>query len=77
LHGVEVSRQATDSSWNPVASELLIRRICVRYEDGRKVCFVPEAEHHAAQAPRPEDYPQDRAYYEEDGGCQPQNPHTS
>jgi len=44
LHGVEVSRRATDSSWNPVASELLIRRICVRYEDGRKVCFVPEAE---------------------------------
>jgi hypothetical protein len=43
LHGVEVSRRATDSSWNPVASEVLIRRICVRYEDGRKVCFVPEA----------------------------------
>jgi hypothetical protein len=43
LHGVEVSRRATDSSWNQVASELLIRRICVRYEDGRKVCFVPEA----------------------------------
>jgi hypothetical protein len=43
LHGVEVSRRATDSSWNPVASGLLIHRICVRYEDGRKVCFVPEA----------------------------------
>jgi hypothetical protein len=43
LHAVEVSRRATDSSWNPVASEVLIRRICVRYEDGRKVCFVPEA----------------------------------
>jgi hypothetical protein len=25
------------------ASEVLIRRICVRYEDDRKVCFVPEA----------------------------------
>ena len=22
---------------------MLIRRICVRYEDGRRVCFVPEA----------------------------------
>lgn len=22
---------------------MLFRRICVRYEDGRKVCFVPEA----------------------------------
>jgi hypothetical protein len=43
LHGVEVSRRATDSSWNQVASELLIRRICLGYEEGRKVCFVPEA----------------------------------
>jgi hypothetical protein len=22
---------------------VLMRRICIRYEDGRKVCFVPEA----------------------------------
>jgi hypothetical protein len=22
---------------------VLIRRICLRYEDGRRVCFVPEA----------------------------------
>jgi hypothetical protein len=27
----------------PDGQQLLIRRICVRYEDGRKVCFVPEA----------------------------------
>jgi hypothetical protein len=42
LHGVEVSRQAADASWNPVAGEMLIRRICVRYEGGRRACFVPE-----------------------------------
>ena len=22
---------------------MLIRRICIRYDDGRRVCFVPEA----------------------------------
>lgn len=43
-HGVEVSRRAADDSWDPVAGEMLIRRICIRYEDGRRVCFVPEAE---------------------------------
>src|SRR5215212_5109318 len=43
LYGVEVSRRVTDISWNPVASEPLMSRVCVRYEDGRKVCFVPEA----------------------------------
>ena len=43
-HGVEVSRRAADDSWNPVAGEMQIRRICIRYEDGRRVCFVPEAE---------------------------------
>ena len=36
----------------------------------------PEAEHHAPQSPRPEDYGQDRAAYEQDGGHQPQHPHT-
>ena len=25
------------------AGQVLIRRICIRYENGRKVCFVPEA----------------------------------
>ncbi len=43
LQGVEVSRRATDDSWTPVAGAMLIRRICIRYEDGRRVCFVPEA----------------------------------
>ena len=36
----------------------------------------PEAEHHAPQSPRPEDYGQDRAAYEQDGGYQPQHPRT-
>jgi hypothetical protein len=36
----------------------------------------PEAEHHAPQSPRPEDYGQDRAAYEQDGGNQPQHPRT-
>lgn len=44
LHGVEVSRRAADDSWDPMTGEMLIRRICVRYEDGRRVCFIPEAE---------------------------------
>jgi hypothetical protein len=42
-HGVEVKRRAADDSWNLVAGEMLIRRISIRYEDGRRVCFVPEA----------------------------------
>ena len=43
FHGVEVSRRTTDGSGDPRASGVLIRRICVRYEDGGRVCFVPEA----------------------------------
>jgi hypothetical protein len=42
-HGVEVRRQTTNGPGDRRASEVLFRRICVRYEDGRKVCFVPEA----------------------------------
>jgi hypothetical protein len=42
-HGIEVRRRGADDSWDPVAGEMLIGRICVSYEDGRKVCFVPEA----------------------------------
>jgi hypothetical protein len=43
LHGVEVSRRATNGPRDRRAAQVLIRRICVRYEDGRRVCFVPEA----------------------------------
>jgi|SRR5688572_25620005 hypothetical protein len=43
-HGVEVRRRTTNVPGNRRASEVLIRRICLRYEDDRKVCFVPEAE---------------------------------
>ncbi len=46
LHGVEVRKRPEDSQslpGDPRASEVLIRRICVRYEDGRRVCFIPEA----------------------------------
>jgi hypothetical protein len=42
-HGVEVRRRSTNGLGDRRASEVLIRRICVRYEDDRKVCFVPEA----------------------------------
>ena len=44
LNSIEVSRRGADDSWDPTAGEMLIWRICVSYEDGRKVCFVPEAE---------------------------------
>jgi hypothetical protein len=42
LHGVEARRRATNGPGNRSAGQVLIRRICVRYEDGRRVCFVPE-----------------------------------
>ena len=42
-HGVEVRRRTTNGPGDRRASEVLIRRICLRYEDDRKVCFVPEA----------------------------------
>jgi hypothetical protein len=42
VHGVEVRRRATSGSGDARASEVLIRRICVRYEDGRRTCFIPE-----------------------------------
>ncbi|HJQ30499.1 MAG TPA: hypothetical protein VJ827_14260 [Rubrobacter sp.] len=43
LQGVEVKRRATNGTGNRSEREVLIRRICVRYEDGRRACFVPEA----------------------------------
>jgi hypothetical protein len=43
LHGVEVRRRATNGSGDPrVSAEVLIRRICVRCEDGKRMCFIPE-----------------------------------
>jgi hypothetical protein len=43
LHGVEVKRRATNGPGDRRAAQVRIRRICVRYEDDRRVCFVPEA----------------------------------
>jgi hypothetical protein len=43
MQGVEVSRRSTSGPDDRKASGVLIRRICVRYEDGSRVCFVPEA----------------------------------
>jgi hypothetical protein len=43
FHGVEVNRRATDGSGDPRASEVLIRRMCIHYEDDKKVCLIPEA----------------------------------
>ena len=46
MYGVEVRKRPEDSKdlpGDPRASEVLIRRICLRYEDGRKVCFIPDA----------------------------------
>jgi hypothetical protein len=42
-HGVQVRRRTTNGLGDQRASEVLFRRICVRYEDDRKVCFVPKA----------------------------------
>jgi hypothetical protein len=43
-HGVEVKRRAANGGpGDRRASQVLIRRICIRYEDGRRVCFIPEA----------------------------------
>jgi hypothetical protein len=41
--GIEVRRRDWGGPGDRRASQVLIRRICVRYEDDRKVCFVPEA----------------------------------
>ena len=43
-HSVDVRRRTTNGSGDRRASEVLMRRICIRCEDGRKVCFAPEAE---------------------------------
>jgi hypothetical protein len=43
-HGVDVRRRTTNGSGDRRAREVLMRRICIRYEDGRKVCFAPEPE---------------------------------
>jgi hypothetical protein len=42
-HGVDVRRRDRDGLGDRGASQVLIRRIRLRYEDGRRVCFVPEA----------------------------------
>jgi hypothetical protein len=42
--GIEVRRRDWGGPGDRRASQVLIRRICLRYEDDRKVCFVPEAE---------------------------------
>ncbi len=44
LHGIEVSRRRTDGLGASQASEVWIRRVSVRYEDGRVMSFIPEAE---------------------------------
>jgi hypothetical protein len=41
--GIEVRRRDWGGPGDRRASQVLIRRICVRYEDDRKVCFVPDA----------------------------------
>jgi hypothetical protein len=42
-HGDEVRRRDRGDPGDRRASQVLIRRICLRYEDGGRVCFVPEA----------------------------------
>jgi hypothetical protein len=44
MHGVEVKRRATNGAGKRRAAEVLVRRICLHYEDGRRACFVPEAQ---------------------------------
>ncbi len=43
MHGVEVKRRAMNGPGKRRAAEVLIRCICLRYEDGRRACFFPEA----------------------------------
>ncbi len=43
MHGIEVRRRQTDGLGDSKASEVWIRRVSVRYEDGRVTTFVPEA----------------------------------
>lgn len=43
-HGVRVRTRAANGTEARTASQVLIRRICVRYEDGRRMCFIPEFE---------------------------------
>ena len=40
---MEVRRRTKNGLGDRRASEVLMRRICLRYEDDRKVCFVPKA----------------------------------
>lgn len=42
-HGVRVRRRAGHGPGVRGASQVLLRRICVRYEDRRRACFVSEA----------------------------------
>lgn len=44
MHGIEVSKRKADGLGNQRASGMRIRRISVRYEDGREMSFIPEAE---------------------------------
>jgi hypothetical protein len=43
LQGIEVKRRAKNGPHDRRAAQVRIRRICLRYEGGRRVCFVPEA----------------------------------
>jgi hypothetical protein len=43
VHGITVRRRPTEGLGDPRASKVLISRICIRYDDGRRVCFIPEA----------------------------------
>jgi hypothetical protein len=44
MHGVGVRRQTTTGgTGHRRAGQVLIRRIYLRYEDGRRACFVPES----------------------------------
>ena len=40
---MEMRSRAKNDPGDRRAGQVLMRRICVRYEDDRKVCFVPEA----------------------------------
>jgi hypothetical protein len=43
LQGVEVRRRAKNDPGDRRTAEVRIRRICLRYDAGRRACFVPEA----------------------------------
>jgi len=53
MRGVEVRRRANNGAGDERAAGVRVRLICLRYEDGRRVCFFPEAGEGSSPATTP------------------------